>query len=63
MGLKWKPIPKEEKLKIADKMIKYIRKNATSIYNKNEPRDLYQCCKVVAGSDLFDFLQDYCEED
>lgn len=62
MGLEWKPISKEEKLKIMDKMLRYIRKNATAVYDKDNPRDLYQTCKVVAGTDLFEFLQDYCEE-
>ena len=63
MGLKWKPISKEEKLKIMDKMLKYIRANATTIYDKNSARDLYYECKVVACTDLFEFLQDYCEEE
>lgn len=62
MGLKWDAIPQNEKLKIMDKMLKYIHKNAETIYDKDCPKDLYSVCKTIACTDLFEFLQDYCEE-
>jgi len=63
MGLKWNAIPQNEKLKIMDKMLRYIHKNVETVYDKDCPKDLYSVCKTVACTDLFEFLQDYCEEE
>lgn len=59
--LKYKIFTKEEKLKCMDKMLKYIRENSKAI-NNNSAYDIYQNCKVMAATELFDFIVDHVVE-
>lgn len=60
--LKYRPFTKEEKLKCMDKMLKYIRENSTAM-DDGSARDIYQNCKVVALTDLFDMVVDHVIEE
>lgn len=52
----------EEKIKCMDKMIKYIKENSNEIYNKDNPSDVYNNCRVMASTTLFDFICDHIKE-
>jgi uncharacterized protein YfkK (UPF0435 family) len=60
--LKYRPFTSEEKLKCMDKMIKYIRNNSTAV-NDRSATDIYQNCKIVALTDLFDMVVDHVIEE
>lgn len=60
--LKYRPFTNEEKLKCIDKMLKYIRNNSTAV-NDGSATDIYQNCRVVALTDLFDMVVDHVIEE
>lgn len=60
--LRYRPFTKEEKLKCMDRMLRYIRENSTSI-DGGSARDIYQNCKVVALTELFDMVVDHVMEE
>ena len=61
--LNWEKIPDKEKVKVMNKMINYCKKQATSIYDKYNPNDLYSVCKTMGATTFFDFLQNFCDEE
>ena len=56
--MKYKRFTAEEKIRCMDSIIKYCKENARSIYD-DSARDLYEVCKVVAGTTLFDFIAEH----
>ena len=59
--LKYRPFTTEEKLKCMDRMIRYIKNNSTAINDKSAT-DIYQNCKVMASTDLFELMADHVIE-
>ena len=60
--LQYRPFTTEEKLKCMNKMLKYIRDNSTAIDDKSAT-DIYQNCKVMAATELFDMIADHVIEE
>ena len=60
--LKYRTFTTAEKVKCMDKIIRYCKENTSSIGDKYGNHDLYDVCKVVACTDLFDFIADHVVE-
>ena len=61
-GLKWEKFTTAEKLKVMDKMIAYVKKNA-EVVDDGSVRDIYSVCTVVAHTTFCDFMKDHVKED
>ena len=60
--MKYKKFTADEKIRCMDSIIRYCKENASSIYDKDSARDLYEVCKVMGGTTLFDFIAEHVIE-
>lgn len=61
--LNYKIFTAEEKIKCMDKIIKYCKEHSDTVYDKDNPMDLYQNCKTMGCTTLFEFIWDHVIED
>ena len=60
--LKYRTFTSQEKIKCMDKIIQYCKANASSIEDNYSPRDLYEVCKIMGTTTLFDFIAEHVVE-
>lgn len=56
--MKYRKFTAEEKVRCMDAIIRYCKENSRSIED-GSARDLYEVCKVMGGTTLFDFIAEH----